>query len=646
MSRVSIIMPCYNAAAHLPSSVGSVHGQTLGDWELIIVDDGSTYTSRQELERLAATDPRLRVFHQSNVGAAAARNRALREVRGIYTAFLDADDTWHPEFLETMVTALNGNANATIAYCGWQNLRPGGSNDAPFVPPDYENSSKIEALLGGCRWPIHAAMVRSPAIHDCGGFDESLSSCMDYDLWLRMATLHRLVRVPKVLAYYHHHGGGQITHDRVRIALNHRRVQQKYVRANPALRQRLGNHRITELTDGELLKRAYVCYWQRDLPAARQLFRAVMARGYGTAGDWQHMLPALLPLSLHWMLIRLTQRSQEEVATSLRPKTALADGTPPRISIIMPCYNAAAHLPLSVGSVHAQTCTDWELIAVDDGSSDDTLAWLQAQTDSRVRVYGQTNQGVSAARNAGLALARGQYVAFLDADDTWDPDFLSKMSAALEQRPDTVLAYCGWQNVGLEGPRGEPFTPPDYETPAKRVALFTGCRWPIHAALTQRAAILAAGGFNPRLKNAEDYALWLEIAATAPILRVPEVLSHYHFHGGGLASNHHARAALHQLHAQQAYLTQHPDFAAHLGHTRRRELLYGKLLEEGYKNYWKHDLATARTLFRRVMRAGYGRAQDLKYMLPALLPLPLHKLLLRMLENDLHKTPQEPGTRT
>lgn len=79
----------------------------------------------------------------------------------------------------------------------------------------------------------------------------------------------------------------------------------------------------------------------------------------------------------------------------------------PIISIVMPCYNAAMHLPESVGSVLAQSVGDWELIAVDDGSSDDTAAWLQAQTDARIRPLTQSNQGVSAARNAGLAEARG-----------------------------------------------------------------------------------------------------------------------------------------------------------------------------------------------------------------------------------------------
>jgi glycosyltransferase involved in cell wall biosynthesis len=309
----------------------------------------------------------------------------------------------------------------------------------------------------------------------------------------------------------------------------------------------------------------------------------------------------------------------------------------PIVSIIMPCHNAAAHLPTSVGSVLAQTFADWELIAIDDGSSDGTLVWLQSQTDTRIRSRTQPNQGVSAARNAGLAEARGRYVAFLDADDTWAADFLDKMLAALQATPDAVLAYCGWQNLGLASSRSEPFVPPDYENAGKAETLFAGCRWPIHAALVKREAVLATNGFDLTLKNAEDYALWLRVATAEPIVRVPEVLAFYHFHGGIQASSNKARAALHHFHAQLRYLDRHPDFHAQLGRSRARTLMFGELLSRGYACYWKRDLPAARLIFRSVMSHGYGTLADWKYMLPAWLPETLHKMLIGLRGNDIHR---------
>lgn len=308
LKTISIVMPCYNAEAYLPISIGSVLAQTRSDWELVIVDDGSTDLSWQTLQRFAAQDNRIRIFQQVNAGAAAARNRALREARGTYVAFLDSDDTWHPEFLEAMVTVLDADPTAGIAYCGWQNVGLGGGRDDPFIPPEYENENKIESLLGGCRWPIHGALVHSQLIREAGCFDETLSSCMDFDLWLRLGTSHRLVRVPRVLAYYHHHGGEQITRNKARIAMNHWRAQQKFLTAHPGIDTSLGKSRVRDLTIGELLKRGYACYWQRDLPAARQIFRTVMKQGYGTLTDWKYMLPAWLPESWHRRLIGLRDR--------------------------------------------------------------------------------------------------------------------------------------------------------------------------------------------------------------------------------------------------------------------------------------------------------------------------------------------------
>ena len=310
----------------------------------------------------------------------------------------------------------------------------------------------------------------------------------------------------------------------------------------------------------------------------------------------------------------------------------------PVISIIIPCHNAAPHLPASVGSVLAQTFTQWELIAIDDGSSDSTLKWLRAQTDPRIHTHTQSNQGVSVARNVGLAAARGDYVAFLDADDSWAPDFLEKMRDALQARPSAVLAYCGWQHLRLPNDRGEPFVPPDYENDQKTETLFAGCRWPIHAALVKREAVLAANGFDAALKNAEDYALWLRVATTAPIVRVPEVLAFYHHHQGEQASDNHALAALQHWQAQQGYLAAHPALGIALGRARIRDLTLGTLLKSGYSRYWKRDLPAARKIFRIVMKQGYGTLRDWKYMLPAWLPQPWHRWLIGQRDRDAFKS--------
>ena len=99
------------------------------------------------------------------------------------------------------------------------------------------------------------------------------------------------------------------------------------------------------------------------------------------------------------------------------------------ISVVMPCYNCEAALDRAVRSLRAQTIADWELLAVDDGSNDGTGAALDAwaQTDERIRVFHQENGGVSRARNAGIAAAKGEWLAFLDADDELPEDALASL---------------------------------------------------------------------------------------------------------------------------------------------------------------------------------------------------------------------------
>jgi glycosyltransferase involved in cell wall biosynthesis len=300
-ASISIIMPCYNAANTIQGAIDSIRNQILRDWELIIVDDGSSDNSVAMIRSIA--EPRLRLFVQANQGSASARNHGLRHARGHYIAFLDADDSWDPGFLEKMLTALDPHHDAVLAYCGWQNLGVEGGRGKPFIPPDYAPLDRSEILLGGCRWPIHGVLVRRDAIEKAGGFDESLKASVDYDLWLRVAPQGKWIRVPEVLAYYHHHEGEQITKNRLCVALNHWRAQNKYLERHPDEARRLGRKRIRELVEGELLKRAYASYWKRDLPTARALFRMVMRAGYGRPSDWLHMLPALLPQSVHaWIL--------------------------------------------------------------------------------------------------------------------------------------------------------------------------------------------------------------------------------------------------------------------------------------------------------------------------------------------------------
>lgn len=298
----------------------------------------------------------------------------------------------------------------------------------------------------------------------------------------------------------------------------------------------------------------------------------------------------------------------------------------------MPCYNGERYLKRAVSSVLEQHYKNIELIVVNDGSADDSLEILEEINDPRLKVISQRNSGVCVARNQGLALASGEYIALLDVDDTWHPDCLDRLYQALQEQPEAALAYCGWQNVGLPGQRGAPFIPPDYETPDKAEILLGGCRWAVNAALTKKKIVLEVGGFDERFLTSEDYFLWLRVATFNEIVRVPEVLAFHYFHDGPQVTKDIMRCAYDHWRVKQAFLQEHPEIEAQLGKQRIRELTDGKLLEQGYICYWRRDLSDARAIFRRVMRLGYGSPRDWKYMLPALLPFSWHKSLIELMD--------------
>ncbi|MCU0919240.1 MAG: glycosyltransferase, partial [Burkholderiaceae bacterium] len=255
-------MPCFNAAPYVAQAVTSALGQSYGHVELIVVDDGSTDGSTAVLADLAAKHPdRLRLLHTQRVGPYPARNLGLQCVRGKFVAFLDADDWWDVDALTKLHAALAAG-DADVAYCGWQNVGEG-LQSKPFVPPAYEADDPVAHFVRTCPWPIHGALLRREIVDLLGGFSVRRFASMDYDFWLRtLALTRRIRRVPEVLAFYRWHNLGQVSAVKWRQVLDALDAQQAFIRDNPALVAHLGRERLTDLTEGQVLRRAYQALWK------------------------------------------------------------------------------------------------------------------------------------------------------------------------------------------------------------------------------------------------------------------------------------------------------------------------------------------------------------------------------------------------
>lgn len=299
----------------------------------------------------------------------------------------------------------------------------------------------------------------------------------------------------------------------------------------------------------------------------------------------------------------------------------------------MACYNAAPYIEEAITSVLRQTFADTEVIVVDDGSTDDTLDIIRRLASGhpqQVHLKQQQHAGPYPARNLGLNEARGDFVAFLDADDWWSEDCLQKLMQAV-QDSHADLAYCGWQNVGDHKLSPEPHIPPAYEDNDPVAAFLAGCPWPIHAALIRRPVLDAVDGFSERLFSSMDYDLWLRILAnTDNIIRVPEVLAYYRWHGDGQISSNRWQQVLNAVQVRREFIESFPDKVKHLTSDTLYQLVDGQLLREAYRTYWSRDLANAQQLFRAAFSQRAWQLKDLKYVLPALLPLRLFQGIVKI----------------
>src|SRR5690606_1925843 len=204
----------------------------------------------------------------------------------------------------------------------------------------------------------------------------------------------------------------------------------------------------------------------------------------------------------------------------------------PLISVIIPCYNYAHHLTATIESVRAQTLQDWECIIIDDGSTDGTpkVAERYVSIDRRFRYYYQQNRGLPAARNEGLAKAKGTFVQFLDADDIISSEKLSLQSAFMISRPEVQISYTDAFYFLNDRPKkryrsfyfddnGMPQVNMDQWIPRidGRGAdvlnrLVRGNIAPVHCMLTRKELIDKIGGFDESLKYLEDWDFWFRCA--------------------------------------------------------------------------------------------------------------------------------------
>ena len=275
---------------------------------------------------------------------------------------------------------------------------------------------------------------------------------------------------------------------------------------------------------------------------------------------------------------------------------------PPKVSVIIPTYNRSYFIKDAVESVLNQTYQDFELIVIDDGSTDKTKEVLASYEDKLRYIY-QDNQGRSAARNHGIKLARGEYIAFLDSDDIWFPDKLARQVPILESAPpDIILVHgykymvdnnlqpiSGWEAklrcLYAQAEKGEE----TYENYLRAACIFTS------TILLRRIAVIEIGGYDASLQGQEDLDLYLRLLLKGynfAFISDPPLIK-YRLHGDNIDKK---RCNYSYLQVYEKHLNECLKLETEQKISKAKNLLYQALAKTHYRlgnypqsrNYWQH----------------------------------------------------------
>lgn len=208
----------------------------------------------------------------------------------------------------------------------------------------------------------------------------------------------------------------------------------------------------------------------------------------------------------------------------------------PSVSVVIPAYNCARWLGSAVRSVLSQTVAPQEIIVVDDGSTDDTPSIVRA-LGPRVRYYPQRNSGVSVARNEGARVARGEFIAYLDADDEWFPSKLEVQLERLASKPEAIASFMSVIRVDETSGQEVTLKYRFSDDLVERLLLESCIVGHSSSVLIRRTALQDLGGFSKEFSQCADWDMWLRLADSGPVDVVEEALVLYRWHESNMSRN-------------------------------------------------------------------------------------------------------------
>lgn len=462
---ISVIIPVYNGANYIENAINTVLAQTYKNYELIVVNDGST--DNGETEKIVKKfGKKIRYYLKENGGVATALNYGISKAKGDYISWLSHDDEYYPFKLQKQVEVLNKLKNKdTILFSNFELINEKSEVfsktqfDKRFSKSQLEND--IFPVLKGCTNGCAMLIPKKKLLED-GGFDASKKTTNDYIMWFKLFSKYPSCFIEDYLIKYRIHSNQD-------------------TRKSPVYMDECEDMWSDVFNNITALKIKKLGYTELDFYSD--------------------------------FYFQMSDGKLNKTADLLKNKFYdLYKKCEPMVSVIMPCYNSASHLKEAIDSILNQRYMNFELICVDDNSTDDTYNILKEyeKNDIRVKVFkNNRSKGVSGAMNTGLDNARGKYITRMDSDDISLLERLKVQKEFLDNNKEYGVCTV---NFGLIDKSGNVNNNGQYkrkDAPLEWQFLWTN---PIPSApCMYRKDILNNLRFNEAFSTAEDYEFFTQL---------------------------------------------------------------------------------------------------------------------------------------
>jgi glycosyltransferase involved in cell wall biosynthesis len=464
--KVSVVIPVYNGHRYLREAIDSVVAQTYENVEIIVVNDGSN-DGGKTANIARSYGSKIRYIEQDNRGVAGALNAGLSVMTGEVFCWLSHDDVYRPIKIERQVSFFKKlGRDDVILFSNYalidEHGRLTGQVAMETVIGDKPQLALLRGCINGC-----TTFVPKKIFDEVGLFNEQMRFTQDYDMWKRMSVRHSFIFMPDVLVNY--------------------RTHQEQGSRDRAAEEESNKLWISLIDDTTVYDRATVAGSSLRFFQGQAEFLAGTPYSAATTHAWRR------------------------VEDCLNATT---------VSVVIPFFNRIATTNRALLSVVAQSHRNLEIIAVDDGSTDDLTDLNRiAATDPRVRILHRTNGGPGSARNLGLQASSGEYVAFLDSDDVWEPE---KLAVQIHKMQETgqLFSHTSYNLVYPHRALGKVTRHTGRVSGNIYPDIIAMC--PIHTStvVLHRKLIQDGFCFSEALQTGEDCLLWIDIARQYPVLGI------------------------------------------------------------------------------------------------------------------------------